>query len=130
MYPIISSGHSRTHALTHSTFDQFNKNLERKFLSLTKKEFLIFLTIYQLEEDHKQVTYSNIANHLNLTEGCIRSYVSELIKKGLPVVKEKINNRQAIFKVSPDFKELKLKQKLLDLFYKKDPLKVKVIYRN
>ena len=78
------------------------------------------MTIYQLEDEIKQVSYTDVAKKLNLTEGCIRTYVSSLIKKGLPLVKKKYNNRLVFLVISPEFKDLKLKQKLIDTYYHLD----------
>jgi len=104
---------------SHRIFD-FKQDFDRLFTGLSQQEFLTFLTIYQLEEDIKQVSYIDVAKKLNLTEGCIRTYVSSLLKKGLPVIKRKYNNRQVFLSISPEFRSLNLKQKLVDTFYHSD----------
>ncbi len=119
---IHSNIHSFIHSLDKQAFNDMNKNLKAAFLSLTKQEFITFLTIYQLEEDLKRpVSYNDIASHLNLSTGCIRTYISSLLKKNTPIIKEKANNKIVYLSILPDFKDLNLKSKLTDLFYNKDP---------
>jgi len=128
-----SNGNKGVHSFIHSTdIHSFNshsldihslkKNLEEKINNLTNQEFLVFLTIYQLEEDlGRNVTYEDLSLKLRLSTGCIRSYLSSIIKKGLPVLKKKINNRTITLTLHQDFKELNLKERLTNLYYHKDP---------
>jgi len=100
----------------------FKKDLEKAFSALTKQEFLTFLTIYQLQEDlNRQITYPDISNKLKLSEGCIRTYVSSIIKKKLPLTKTKANNKTILLSIPKEFVDLNLKQKLVSLFNKTDP---------
>ena len=121
VYSFIHSFNNYSTIRHSDKLHQFKKDLEADFVSLSKQEFLTFLTIYQLEEDLGHISYYHIAKHLKLSEGCIRTYVSSLIRKGLPIVKEKINNRFVILKISKDFRDLNLKNKLLDLYNQVDP---------
>ena len=79
------------------------------------------MTIYQLDETNEGVTYALLAEKMTLTETCIRAYTSNLFKKGLPLVRTKINNKITLVSVKGDFKSLNLKEKLLALYYEKDP---------
>ncbi len=98
------------------------KSIENTLLKLTKQEFLTFLTIYQLEEDLKRViTYADIATRLNLSEGCIRTYIYQIQKKGIPLIKNKVNNRLITLTIKPEFRSLSLKSKLLELYNQTDP---------
>lgn len=99
----------------------FSKDLQELFGSLTSQEFLVFLTIYQLEDDTKNVRYIDISNKLSLSEGCIRTYIASLIKKGVPVHKTRLNNRLILLSVRKEFRELNLKQKLANMYYNLDP---------
>jgi len=103
------------------------KELESRFNTLTNQEFLIFLTIYQLEEDlRRSVTYSDLSTKLGLTSGCIRGYISALIRKNLPIIKSKINNRTLTLSINPEFRDLNLKEKLTNLYYNQDPDQTKL----
>ncbi len=127
----VSSGNEGVYSFTHSftkhsfnsyahKFFDFKQDFDRLFTGLSQQEFLTFLTIYHLEEEIKQVSYIDVARKLNLTEGCIRTYVSSLLKKGLPLVKRKYNNKQVLLCITPEFRSLNLKQKLVDTFYHTD----------
>ncbi len=112
---------------TEATQDPFEtlsvgkKEFTRKFGTLTRQEIMTFLAVYQLEEDYGKVTYSDVAKKLKLTEGCIRTYVSGLMRKGIPVVKNKMNNKLVLLSVSPEFKELGLKKDIMEIYEKSDP---------
>jgi len=97
------------------------KEMLSKFSSLPKREFLIFLTIYQLEEDNGSVSYSDLATHLQLSESGVRHYVFNLIKKGFPIQKRKLNNKVAVLSLSPEFKEFNIKKELGDLYLHVSP---------
>jgi len=104
------------------SIQSLKKELESRFNALTNQEFLVFLTIYQLEEDlGRPVTYADLSSKLNLTSGCIRGYVSALIRKKLPIIKSKINNRTLTLAINPEFRDLGLKEKLTNLYYNQDP---------
>lgn len=128
----VSSGNQGVYSFIHSftkhslntyahNFQGFKEDFDKIFGNLSQQEFLTFLTIYQLEEEIKNVSYSDVSKKLNLTEGCIRTYVSSLLKKGLPLIKKKHNNKQIFLYIAPEFRSLNLKQKLIDTFYHSDP---------
>ncbi len=92
------------------------KDVLNKFGVLPKREFLIFLTIYQMEEDKGSVSYSDIAQHLKLSESGVRHYVFNLIKKGAPIQKKRVNNKLTLLSLFQEFKEFNLKKELVDLY--------------
>ncbi|MBL7147308.1 MAG: helix-turn-helix domain-containing protein [Nanoarchaeota archaeon] len=119
--------HSFIHSDTHYAhkkqpkIKEFKDEIDRMFSMLPKQEFLVFLTIYQLEDDIKRsITYIELAKKLNLTEGCIRTYISNLLKKNLPIDKNKVNNRIVELSINSYFRDLNLKQKLINLYYLSD----------
>lgn len=124
---VYANMHSFMHANMHTDTRQTDRSydslstVEKLFNSLTKKEFLIFLTIYQLEDDIKNVTYEDISKHLKLTQGCIRTHITNIIRKDLPLVKNKINNKLTLLSIDERFRELGIKTKLINLYSKKDP---------
>lgn len=106
----------------HSSIVGLKSEINSLFFSLSKQEFLTFLTVYQLEEDLEgYVSYIDVAAKLGLTEGCIRTYISSLIKKSIPILKTKHNNKVVYLSISKDFRALSIKKDLMALYYKADP---------
>lgn len=97
-------------------------NVEKTINSFTKQELLTFLTIYQLEEDLKRpVTYIEISKKMDLSEGCVRLYISSLIEKGAPLLKQKQNNKTIFLSILEDFRNLNYKDRLVAVYYGRDP---------
>ena len=105
------------HPGTHNIdFEELKAGLNKAFLSLTNREFKVFSAIYTLEEQNKgPVTYQELAQFLDLSSSSIRDYISELIRKGTPIMKEKNRNGMAYISVSKEFRSLNLMSKLLGL---------------
>lgn len=82
------------------------RNLISQLRGLTDQEFLVFSMIYQFDDSLGYADYKIISDKLKLSESSIRDYVGRLIKKGIPVEKEKLNNKQVILHVSSDFKKI------------------------
>lgn len=98
------------------------KDIDSLFLTLTKGEFLCFLTIFQLEEDlNRGVSYLELSRHLSLSEGCIRTYVSQMLKKAVPLQKIRLNNKLTLLTIDKSFRSLNLKSRLVNLFSQSDP---------
>ncbi len=96
-------------------------NLEAIFRRLSKQELKVFLTIYQLEDENIEPNYFEIANRMQLSEHCIRSHISALVHKNVPLTKKRLNNRTNVVHIRSDFKALNLKQKLISMYYETDP---------
>jgi len=138
--PKNSTGNKGVYSFIHSPFihsftdhslniQELKKDLENKFNQLTSQEFLVFLTIYQLEEElGRAVVYADLSTRLRLSTGCIRSYISSIIRKGLPIIKQKVNNKIITLRIHQDFKELNLKERLTNLYYNKDLDQTKLFY--
>lgn len=94
--------------------------IENAFFKLPKRQFLVFLTIYELSEQGG-VTYQDISHKLGLSPSCIRSYVHELISRGFPLTKKKFNNKLTFLSINPEFRDMGLKQRIINIFYEKDP---------
>jgi len=88
------------------SLDNIKKEIRRKFKSITKQEMLVFSTIYTLEEQDPDPDYKKVASKLNLSESSIRDYVQRIIKKGIPIEKEKLNNKKIILRISPQLKKI------------------------
>ena len=88
------------------SLDSIKKEIRIKFKRLTEKEWLIFSTLYQLDEQHGPTDYKTLAEKLKLTESSIRDYIGRLIKKGIPVEKNKINNKTVQLSISQNLKKI------------------------
>ncbi|MCX8158748.1 MAG: hypothetical protein N3D20_00410 [Candidatus Pacearchaeota archaeon] len=98
-----------------NSLDSIKKDIRSTFKHLTNQEMLVFSTIYQLEEEGFIVDYSLISKKLSLTESSIRDYVLKLIKKGIPVIKTKHNNKKIVLSISPELKKIASLQTILSL---------------
>jgi len=104
------------------------KNLiEEQFKTITKQELKTFLTIYQIEEEKGQVSYEDLSISMGITTSCIRVYVANLLKRGLPINKIKVKNKNVILSIKEDFRALNIKQKLISLYYESDPNQTKLL---
>jgi len=104
-------GRAEAAAITSDTqgvglVSDLKKDLMRKFMALTTKEFLIFTDIYIIGEKQGAVSYRDIARETGLTESSIRDYIARLIHKGIPILKRKVNNKNILLGISPDLKSL------------------------
>jgi hypothetical protein len=88
------------------SLDNVKKEIRLKFKRLTDKEVLVFSTLYQLEGEKAIIDYKTVADRLDLSESSIRDYVGRLIKKGIPVEKHKINNKQIHLKISKNLRKI------------------------
>lgn len=86
--------------------ENLTTELKLKFKSLSKQEFFIFSMIYNLDMQGQKPDYKSIAIRANLTESSVRDYISRLIHKGIPLKKEKINNKQVIISVPDELKNI------------------------
>ena len=118
-------------ALKHTTFDPkskpkpnfeaYNRIFKSIFQPISKQLLKVFLTIYQLEDEGNEVSYRSLAKQMGLSEECIRGYIAKLIKKEVPINKTKIDNKMVLITIDKGFRELDLKQRLINLYYEKDP---------
>lgn len=85
---------------------EYRTELMVKFKGLTKQEYKVFSAIYILEQEAFEVSYSSLARKLGLTESSIRDYVMRLERKGIPVEKNKVNNKLILLKIRPELKQI------------------------
>jgi len=88
------------------SLDTIKKEIRKKFKRITKQEMLVFSTVYTLEEQDPELTYKKIALKLGLSQSSIRDYIQRMINKGIPIVKEKLNNKKIILHISPELKKI------------------------
>jgi DNA-binding MarR family transcriptional regulator len=89
-----------------NSLDSIKKEIRLKFKDLTEQEFLVFSTLYQLEEEIGNCDYKTLSERLNLSESSVRDYIGKLIKKGIPVEKIKIKNKNVRLFISKDLKKI------------------------
>src|SRR3989344_4978766 len=97
------------------------RDIDSIFKILSKQELKTFLTIYQLEDEGKMVNYNTLALTMGLSINCIRTYIHNLLRKNTPIFRNRINNNNAIFSIKKEFKALNLKNKLINIYYERDP---------
>jgi len=90
-------------------------DLKAKFRSLTGQEFYIFSVLYTVEKSQDMVTYIDIAKHTGLTSSSIRDYIQRIIRKGIPIAKEKLNNKVTMLRVPPELRNLATLDNLMRL---------------
>lgn len=89
------------------------KNDSEKFSvsTLTKKEQEVFMAIYMQEHG---VTYSQVAKMTGLTENLVVCYVTNLIAKGVPLVKRYLSSGVALY-LDNEFRQVQAKQNILQI---------------
>ena len=98
------------------SLDNLKKEIRFKFKQLTSQEMAVFSTIYELEEkDPQNTTYPQLALLLGLSESSIRDYTQKIIKKGIPIKKQKINNKKILLSVSQELKKIATLSTILQL---------------
>ena len=97
------------------SLDNIKREIRLKFKRLTEKEWLVFSTIYQLEEEQGFSDHKSLSQRLGLTESSIRDYIGRLIKKGIPVEKERINNKSIRINISENLKKIATLPTILQL---------------
>jgi hypothetical protein len=97
------------------SLDGLKKEIRLKFKRLTDQELTVFSAIYQLDEENGSSDYKMLSKRLNLTESSIRDYTCRLIKKGIPINKVKINNKQIQLNISSSLKKIATLNTILQL---------------
>ena len=95
--------------------EDLKTDLKRKFKALTKQEFLVFSVLFTVEKEQNSVTYKDIAQRLSLSEASIRDYIMKIIQKGVPIMKERVNNKTVILKIPTDLRNLSTLESLMKL---------------
>ncbi|MFH1307225.1 MAG: hypothetical protein ABIH72_00035 [archaeon] len=89
-----------------SSLDGLKKEIRLKIKRLTPQEMATFSLLYQLDEQIIEVDYTLLSKHLSLSESSIRDYIGKIQRKGIPIIKEKLNNKRIILHISPDLKKI------------------------
>jgi len=83
-------------------------------LPLNEREKMVFKLIYELEAENVKVSYSKLAEVLGISTSLIREYVVSLIEKGVPIMKNYLNQKVYI-SLEPKFKELQTKKNIVNI---------------
>ncbi|MFH1503375.1 MAG: hypothetical protein ABIE36_01840 [Candidatus Diapherotrites archaeon] len=97
------------------SLDNLKKEIRLKFKRLTDQEMTVFSAVYQACEEEGYSDYRGLSQKLKLTESSIRDYVGRLIKKGIPVEKIKLNNKNIQLIISPNLKKIASLSTILQL---------------
>ncbi|MFA5084321.1 MAG: hypothetical protein WC475_02990 [Candidatus Paceibacterota bacterium] len=89
-----------------SILSNLKQDLKEKFKKLTRQEFLIFSVLYTLEEEIRNVTYKDIAERTKLAESSVRDYILKIEHKGIPISRERVNNKIVLLRIPREFKEI------------------------
>lgn len=95
------------------SLDQLKREIEEMFLSLTDREFSVFMAVYDLEKEIKDVNYSDVAKRLKIAPARIREHIGSLLRKNLPINKERYYNGKVSLSIKKEFKDLNLQDKLI-----------------
>ncbi len=82
-------------------FALLDQTFVKKVRELTDREFSVFIKVYELNATNEEVHFTDLANHLKITEGTVRGSVSRIISKGLPLVKERFFNKKSSLFIDP-----------------------------
>lgn len=89
-----------------ASLDNLKKEVRFKFKRLTSQEIQVFSLLYSLEDQGESVDYRLLSEKLNLSESSIRDYIGKIQKKGIPIIKEKLNNKRIILHISQDLRKI------------------------
>ncbi|MCX6750130.1 MAG: hypothetical protein NTZ83_01615, partial [Candidatus Pacearchaeota archaeon] len=95
--------------------DKLKKEVRLKFKRLTNQEMTVFSTLYTLDSQGEIVDYSILSSKLKLSESSIRDYIGKIQKKGIPITKEKLNNKRVILHISQDLRKIATLDTILKL---------------
>jgi predicted nuclease with TOPRIM domain len=97
-------------------FRTINNNPPKSFKvkTLTKREQEVFLALYTLEQDTEPVTYKRIAQFLAITNYAVEGYISNLIDKGVPIIKT-FSDDNTFLRLDPVFREIQAKRNLANI---------------
>ena len=98
-----------------SSLDNLKKELRLKLKRMTKQEMLIFSLVYQLEEQGQIVDYKLLSEKLAITESSVRDHIQRLLSKGIPVDKERVNNKKIVLHIPQEFKKIASLSTILQL---------------
>lgn len=97
------------------SLDALKKEVRIKFKKLTQQEMVIYGAIYQLQEQGNIVDYTLLASKLKLSEISIRDYIRKIAAKGIPLNKEKVDNKKIRLTIPEDLRRVATLETILAL---------------
>ncbi len=111
---VISSKHEMSPKKVNEDLEILDNSLKEFITSLSDREFLIFISIYNLEEEfNRPITYNDLFGRINLSSFSLRNAMGELLKKKAPIIKQKMHNSIVGFSIKKDFRALRIGDKIL-----------------
>ncbi len=83
-------------------------------INLSYEEKRVFLAIYKYSSYEEFISYVDLARKLEMTVSLVRFYVTNLIEKGVPIVKKYIN-REVLVSLDKEFRELQAKENIVNI---------------
>jgi len=94
--------------------EKLDKNIKDLIFSLTDKEFLVFVAIYQQEDELKRpINYEEIGKKIKMSQTHLRGCIRDLMLKEAPITKQRSNNK-IFLSIRKDFKYLKIGDKIIN----------------
>jgi ssDNA-specific exonuclease RecJ len=90
------------------------EDLTFTILPLTNEEKEVFKVLYEFEEGDVKATYHSISDYLGISTSLIREYIASLIEKGVPIIKNYLNQK-IYLTFEPKFKEIQIKKNIVNL---------------
>lgn len=84
-----------------------------KKIKLTSEEQKIFLVLYTFGEKNS-LSYTDVANKIDMTELEVRGIIKSLIKKKIPIIEERINEK-SFFNIAKEFRIKQSKENILNI---------------
>ena len=123
----LQANHEYIHSVEEK-LDKIQARLEELFLivggkpaeqkveiqPLTKREQEVFQALYIVGESIPYVSYKQLARKLGISDALISGFVTNLIEKGVPIVK-KYDDGQAFVQLDPRFRQKQAKEVVIGL---------------
>lgn len=78
---------------------------------LSVNEKIVFMALYT---SNSPISYFHISEKIGLSESLVRSYITNLIEKGVPILKKYVNSK-ALIALDNNFKELQAKENIIKI---------------
>lgn len=96
----------------HMAGPQFSADRPSDKIDLTEREREVFFALYSIAEEQGFASYSDISRRLGMPESFVKSYISNLFDKGIPVIKHFDGNKVTLT-LEPEFRELQRRENIV-----------------